>query len=157
MLQPTRLSRYQWPIRILLAACIAAPAWSPAHPQSLPAAHSFGVQQDHFALDGKPFRIISGEMHYARVPRAYWRARLKMARAMGLNTVATYVFWNAHEPTPGHYDFSGNNDVAAFIKAATWVASALSSSFGAGATTLGTPKSITPANLAGRCVSPQMT
>ncbi len=80
--------------------------------------HTFTIEGDHFALDGKPFKILSGELHYARIPREYWHARLKMARAMGLNTIATYVFWNVHEPTPGHYDFSGNNDVAAFIKAA---------------------------------------
>jgi beta-galactosidase len=80
--------------------------------------HVFRTQGDHFTLDGKPFQVISGELHYARIPREYWHARLKMARAMGLNTIATYVFWNIHEPTPGHFDFSGNNDLAAFIKAA---------------------------------------
>ena len=69
-------------------------------------------------LDGKPFQIISGEMHYARIPREYWRDRLKKARAMGLNTVSTYVFWNVHEPKPGIYDFSGGRDVAAFIRMA---------------------------------------
>jgi beta-galactosidase len=80
--------------------------------------HSFAVQEDHFALDGKPFRIISGEMHYPRVPRAEWRQRFKMARAMGLNTITTYVFWNEHETKPGVYDFSGQNDVAEFIREA---------------------------------------
>src|SRR4029077_6500898 len=45
-------------------------------------------------------QIVSGEMHYPRVPRAYWQARLEMAFAMGLNTVSTYVFWNLHEPRP---------------------------------------------------------
>jgi beta-galactosidase len=84
---------------------------------SLPA-HAFGIEGDHFVLDGKPFQIISGEMHYARVPREYWRDRLRKARAMGLNTVSTYVFWNAHEPRPGVYDFSGSLDVAAFIRMA---------------------------------------
>ncbi len=69
-------------------------------------------------LDGKPFQIISGEMHYPRIPRAYWRSRLKMAKAMGLNTITTYVFWNVHEPQPGVYDFSGQNDVAEFIREA---------------------------------------
>jgi beta-galactosidase len=69
-------------------------------------------------LEGKPFRIISGEMHYPRIPREYWRDRLKMAKAMGLNTIITYVFWNAHEATPGQYDFSGQNDVAEFIREA---------------------------------------
>jgi beta-galactosidase len=82
------------------------------------APHTFAVQGDHFALDGKPFRVISGEMHYPRIPRAYWRARFKMAKAMGLNTITTYVFWNEHERTPGVYDFSGNNDVAEFIREA---------------------------------------
>jgi beta-galactosidase len=83
-----------------------------------PANHGLAVEQGHFMLDGKPFRIISGDMHYARVPREYWRARLKMAKAMGLNTITTYVFWNAHETTPGTYDFSGQNDVAEFIREA---------------------------------------
>ncbi len=80
--------------------------------------HSFGVQGDHFALDGKPFQIISGEMHYARVPRAMWRERFRMAKAMGLNTITTYVFWNLHEPKPGVYDFSGQNDIAEYIREA---------------------------------------
>jgi beta-galactosidase len=80
--------------------------------------HTFAVQGDHFTLDGKPFKVLSGELHYARIPREYWHARLKMARAMGLNTIATYVFWNVHEPTAGHYDFTGQNDLVAFIHAA---------------------------------------
>ncbi|MGC1157812.1 MAG: beta-galactosidase family protein, partial [Acidobacteriaceae bacterium] len=80
--------------------------------------HSFRADNGQFLLDGKPFRIISGEMHYARIPREYWRDRLRMAKAMGLNTVTTYVFWNAHEPRPGVYDFSGNLDVAEFVREA---------------------------------------
>ena len=76
------------------------------------------VSGRQFLLDGKPLQIISGEMHYARIPREYWHNRLKMARAMGLNTISTYVFWNLHEPKPGVYDFSDQLDVAAFIRAA---------------------------------------
>ena len=79
---------------------------------------SFAVHDGQFLLNGKPFQIISGEMHYQRVPRAYWRDRFRMAKSMGLNTITTYVFWNAHEPRPGAYDFSGNNDVAEFIREA---------------------------------------
>ena len=71
-----------------------------------------------FALDGRPLQILSGEMHYPRIPREYWRDRFRKARAMGLNTVSTYVFWNLHEPAPGRYDFAGQNDIAAFIRAA---------------------------------------
>jgi beta-galactosidase len=84
--------------------------------QNIP--HNFAVANGQFTLDGKPFRVISGEMHYPRIPRAYWRERFRMAKAMGLNTITTYVFWNIHEPQPGVYDFSGNNDVAEFVREA---------------------------------------
>ncbi len=80
--------------------------------------HTFKVGEGSFLLDGKPFQIISGEMHFARIPREYWHDRLKMARAMGLNTICTYVFWNFHETEKGQYNFTGNADVAAFVKAA---------------------------------------
>jgi beta-galactosidase len=83
-----------------------------------PAKHVFKVDGDHFSLDGKPFVIRSGEMHYQRIPRQYWPDRLQKAKAMGLNTICTYVFWNVHEPTEGKFDFSGDHDVAAFIKEA---------------------------------------
>jgi len=80
--------------------------------------HTFTLSDSSFILDGKPFQMISGEMHYPRVPREAWRARMKMAKAMGLNTIGTYVFWNLHEPQKGKFDFSGNNDVAEFVKIA---------------------------------------
>lgn len=80
--------------------------------------HSFTLGDSVFLLDGSPFQIISGEIHYPRVPRAAWRDRMKMAKAMGLNTISTYVFWNLHEPEKGVFDFSGNNDIAAFVKMA---------------------------------------
>ena len=80
--------------------------------------HTFALGDSTFLLDGKPLQMISGEMHCARIPPEYWHDRLKMAKAMGLNTIGTYVFWNAHETEKGKYDFTGNNDIAAFIKAA---------------------------------------
>jgi beta-galactosidase len=91
----------------------AAPAVAGAQPR-----HTFAIVGDRFHLDGKPFVIRSGEMHYARVPRPYWRDRMKKMRAMGLNTLCMYSFWNMHEPRPGRYDFSGNLDIAAFIRTA---------------------------------------
>ncbi|WP_044933944.1 glycoside hydrolase family 35 protein [Pseudacidobacterium ailaaui] len=87
-------------------------------PSPAAAAHSFRAENGQFTLDGQPFQVISGEMHYARIPRAYWRDRLRMAKAMGLNTITTYVFWNIHETSPGVYDFSGDKDVAEFIREA---------------------------------------
>lgn len=80
--------------------------------------HTFALGDSTFLLDGKPFLMISGEMHYPRIPREAWRARMKMAKAMGLNTIGTYVFWNLHEPQKGKFDFSGNNDIAEFVKIA---------------------------------------
>lgn len=80
--------------------------------------HHFALGDSVFLLDGKPFQMISGEMHYTRVPREAWRRRMRMAKAMGLNTIGTYVFWNVHEPEKGVFDFSGNNDIAAFVRTA---------------------------------------
>jgi beta-galactosidase len=88
------------------------------HGHSQTAKHTFALGDSTFLLDGKPLQMISGEMHCARIPRQYWRDRMKMAKAMGLNTIGTYVFWNAHEVVPGQYDFSGNNDIAEFVKIA---------------------------------------
>ena len=78
----------------------------------------FAIQDDQFLLDGQPFQIRSGEIHYNRVPRAYWRDRMVKAKAMGLNTICTYVFWNEHERERGQWDFSGNLDLAAYVNLA---------------------------------------
>ncbi|MDI2125497.1 glycoside hydrolase family 35 protein [Yinghuangia seranimata] len=71
-----------------------------------------------FTLDGRPFRVLSGALHYFRVHPAQWDDRLARLRAMGLNTVETYVAWNRHEPEPGRFDFTGPNDLAGFVRAA---------------------------------------
>jgi beta-galactosidase len=80
--------------------------------------HSFALGDSVFLLDGKPFQMISGELHYPRIPREAWRHRIQMAKAMGLNTIGTYVFWNIHEPQKGTYDFAGNHDIAEFVRIA---------------------------------------
>jgi beta-galactosidase GanA len=78
----------------------------------------FRLGEKDFLLGGKPFRIMAGEIHYQRIPREYWADRLMKVRAAGLNTVGTYVFWNALEPEPGQWDLTGGNDLAAFIRTA---------------------------------------
>ncbi len=80
--------------------------------------HTFGHEGEHFLLDGKPFQIISGSIHYARVPREYWRDRLRKIRSLGLNTICTYLFWDLHESEPGAFNFTGNLDAAAFLRMA---------------------------------------
>jgi beta-galactosidase len=78
--------------------------------------HSFKLGTSEFLLDGQPFQIISGEIHPARVPADYWRHRIRMAKAMGCNTISAYVFWNFHETREGVYDFStANHNLSQFI------------------------------------------
>lgn len=81
-------------------------------------ARTFTVSGGQFLLDGKPFVIRSGEMHYPRVPREYWRERFRYAKSMGLNTITTYVFWNLHEKSPGVFLFTQNLDIAEYARIA---------------------------------------
>ncbi|WP_158991327.1 beta-galactosidase [Mucilaginibacter sp. L196] len=97
---------------LLLCCLLASKAFSQVK-------HTFEVSDGAFKYDGKTIQIHSGEMHFARVPAPYWRHRLKMMRAMGLNAVATYIFWNYQETAPGVWDFkTGNHNIREFIKIA---------------------------------------
>lgn len=84
-----------------------------AKPQKI---HTFTQGDGTFLLDGKPFIVKAAELHYARIPREYWDHRIKMCKALGMNTICAYVFWNYHEPQQGVWDFSGNHDIAAFME-----------------------------------------
>lgn len=84
--------------------------------QAQKAKHRFELGDSTFLLDKKPFQIISGEMHPARIPEQYWRQRIEMAKAMGCNTISAYIFWNYQEPEEGVYDFTtGNRNLAEFF------------------------------------------
>src|SRR3989304_6688883 len=90
-----------------------------ARAASGPARHTFALSPTDFLLDGKPFQIRAGEMHPARIPAEYWRHRIQMAKALGLNTIAAYIFWNYHEESEGRFNFAtGNRDIARFIRIA---------------------------------------
>lgn len=79
--------------------------------------HRFTLSKQAFLLDGKPFQIRSGEMHPIRIPVEYWLHRIRMAKAMGLNTIAVYIMWNALEQEPGVFDLkTGSRDFARFIR-----------------------------------------
>ena len=79
---------------------------------------SFEIKDGNFYYNGKITPIIGGELHYPRVPHQYWQHRLRMMKAMGLNAVTTYVFWNLHEPEPGKWDFEGDKNLAEFVRIA---------------------------------------
>ena len=74
--------------------------------------------KDEFLLNGEKFQILSGAIHYFRIPREYWQDSLYNLKAMGFNTVETYIPWNVHEPEEGRFHFDENEDVAAFVKEA---------------------------------------
>ncbi|KAL7140310.1 hypothetical protein ABFS83_09G112700 [Erythranthe nasuta] len=76
----------------------------------------FGIADDMFWKDGEPFRIIGGDLHYFRVHPEYWEDRLLRAKALGLNTIQTYVPWNLHEPSQGRLVFEGFADLVSFLK-----------------------------------------
>ena len=78
----------------------------------------FTAGKNTFLLNGQPFVVKAAELHYPRIPRPYWDQRIKMCKSLGMNTICLYVFWNIHEQQEGKYDFTGNNDVAAFCRLA---------------------------------------
>mgnify|MGYP000677083251 FL=1 len=63
-------------------------------------------------------RLRLAELHYTRIPAPYWEHRIEMCKALGMNTICLYVFWNIHEQTEGQFDFTGQNDIAAFCRLA---------------------------------------
>ena len=74
------------------------------------------VGKDSLTLDGQPFYLASGDMHYFRFFPGGWRRRLELMKDFGLTAVQTYVPWNAHEPRPGEFCFEGRLDLAAFLR-----------------------------------------
>ena len=79
---------------------------------------TFETGNGTFLLNGKPFVVKAAEIHYPRIPKPYWDHRIKMCKALGMNTVCIYIFWNIHEQREGEFDFTGNNDVAEFCRLA---------------------------------------
>ena len=94
---------------VLLLVCAGMQAAKPG---------TFTAGEGSFLLNGKPFIVKAAEVHYPRIPRPYWDHRIKMCKALGMNTVCIYIFWNIHEQQEGQFDFSGNNDVAEFCRLA---------------------------------------
>ncbi|WP_458108479.1 beta-galactosidase [Arthrobacter sp. R3-55] len=76
---------------------------------------NFAIGDQDFLLDGQPFRILSGAIHYFRVHPDLWADRIEKARLMGLNTIETYVPWNEHSPFPGAFIADGGLDLGRFL------------------------------------------
>ena len=96
-------------VLFLVIPCYSASAEKPG---------TFVIKNEQFLLNGKPFVYRAGEMHPARIPKEYWRHRLQMLKAMGMNTVGIYLFWNQIEMEPGKFTWQGQTDYAAFCRIA---------------------------------------
>ena len=104
--------------RHYLTLCLLLATMLIAIPASAQKKGSFTTGDKTFLLNGNPFVVKAAEIHYPRIPREYWDHRIKMAKALGMNTICIYIFWNIHEQTEGNFNFTGNNDVAEFCRLA---------------------------------------
>ena len=91
---------------------------APASMQAANKPGTFTTGNKTFLLNGQPFIVKAAEVHYPRIPRPYWEHRIQMCKALGMNAVCIYIFWNIHEQQENVFDFSGNNDVAEFCRLA---------------------------------------
>ena len=101
---------------LLLAVPAMVNAATTASPKGKPG--TFTVGKGTFLLNGEPFIVKAAEVHYPRIPRPYWEHRIKMCKALGMNAVCIYIFWNIHEQKEGQFNFTDNNDVAEFCRLA---------------------------------------
>lgn len=108
---------YRWVAGCFTAVLMGAALSACASTSGVPKA-TFEIGKDSFLVNGQPYVIRCGEVHATRVPKEYWRNRLQMCRAMGLNTVCAYLFWNTIEPEPGVFTWEGRSDIAEFCRIA---------------------------------------
>lgn len=80
--------------------------------------HTFAVKEKDFYLDNQPFKILSGAIHYFRIHPTDWRHSLHNLKALGFNTVETYLPWNLHEKNENVFLFEDNLDVVKFVQTA---------------------------------------
>jgi len=109
-----------------LFAAMAIPAFAASPGATIPAMTTpaektdgmgkFEAGKGTFLLNGKPFVVKAAELHYPRIPKEYWDQRIKLCKALGMNTICLYTFWNSHEPKEDQFDFTGQNDLRAFVR-----------------------------------------
>lgn len=101
---------------VMLAAALCGASLQGYAAPAADTSGSFEAGNGTFLLNGEPIVIKAAELHYPRIPKPYWDQRIKMCKALGMNAVCLYVFWNAHEPNPDEFDFTGQNDLAEFVR-----------------------------------------
>src|ERR1700722_1859342 len=99
----------------LLVLCLSVPLLAQPVPSD-GKQHKLTLHDGNFYIDDTPFRIFAGEIHPGRIPPEFWDDRIKKAKAMGLNTVSVYLFWNEIEPSEGNFVFADNTDIRRFAQ-----------------------------------------
>jgi beta-galactosidase len=103
-------------VAALLMCAVSAAAFGANAPAPDGKAHKFELHDRQFWIDGTSMRVMAGEMHPGRILPEFWEDRIKKAKAMGLNTISVYLFWNQIEPTEGNFVFKDQTDVRRFVK-----------------------------------------
>ena len=83
-----------------------------------PQGHTLAANNQYLLRDGQPWLPVMGEYHFSRAPASQWDAQLRLMKAAGVDIVASYVFWNHHEESPGRFDWKGNHDLRRFVQLA---------------------------------------
>ena len=109
-------NKFLYSILVASACALTAPVSFAASSTPAKEQGKFEAGKGTFLLNGEPFTVKAAELHYPRIPKEYWEHRIKMSKALGMNTICLYTFWNAHEPKEGEFDFTGQNDLREFIK-----------------------------------------
>jgi len=108
--------------RLIFPLWLAASVWLSASAQTVTKIvpdgqpHRFEARDHQFWIDGQPTLLVAGEMHFGRVQPEDWETRIQQAKAMGLNTISFYLFWNQVETKEGKFDFTGMTDVRRVLK-----------------------------------------
>lgn len=101
-------------LTILGAFCALSNTSLAAQPDS--GANTFSIGEGTFLMNGQPFIVKAAELHYPRIPKDYWEQRIQMCKALGMNTICLYIFWNFHEEKEDVFDFEGDKNVREFIQ-----------------------------------------
>jgi beta-galactosidase len=110
----SRMMKYAGVLAFVVS--LAAPVFAANAPEPDGKPHVFALHDRQFWVDKTAMRVFAGEIHPGRIPAEFWEDRIKKAKAMGLNTVSVYVFWNEIEPTEGNFVFKDQTDIRRFVK-----------------------------------------
>ena len=109
---------FAWFIILMMGFCGVRPALASMFVPPKSVASKIRIDGKGFVIHGKRVFVVSGSLHYPRVPRAMWADRMEKMKRAGFNCLSTYLFWNYQEPREGQFNFHGRHNIVAFVKLA---------------------------------------